>query len=149
MGRRPVPWAASRSIRSVSARVSGADTHRQWIVIFSVITLTKPVSSRGTPSIVSVPASSALCSFVVVRLVQPSTVVVVRVVVVTTGLVGVSFAERVTVLDSVHERRLQLESATSVEARVTDKSVLTVTVPAGAQPFSSEMKVNRPLLEIE
>ena len=126
-----------------------ADAQWQWTVDVWLTTLTKPVSSRALPSIVSVPATSASCSFVVVRYVQPPTVVVVRVVVVAMGLVGESLAETVTVLDGVHDRLLQVESPTSVAASVTDRSVATINVPARAQPFSSEMNLNRPVLEIE
>lgn len=70
-------------------------------------------------------------------------------VVVEMGPEGVSLAATVTVLDGVHERRLQEDSVTFVGARVTDRSVPTVGALVGAHPFSSEMKRNRPLLLIE
>jgi len=110
--------------------------------------MTKPVSSSVLESIVSVPATSASCSSVLVRYVQPPTVVVLFVVVVTTGLVGESLADTETVLDGEHERLPQVKSPTSVEASVTDRSVPTVNVPARLQPLSSEITRERPVLEI-
>jgi hypothetical protein len=109
----------------------------------------EPVSSRTVPSIVSVPASSANLSVVVVFVVQLPSLVVERVVVVVIGPVGLSLADTVTVLDDVQVRRLQLSSGISVSPSVTEKSAPIVIVPVEAQPNSSEMTVKRPLAEIE
>ena len=80
---------------------------------------------------------------------QLPSLVVERVVVVETGPVGLSLADTVTVLDDEQFRLPQFSSGMSVGATVTDRSAPIVIVPLEAHPNSSEMKVKRPLLEIE
>lgn len=110
----------------------------------------KPVWSNVVPSIVIVPANSANLSVVVVLVVQFPDLVVERVTVVEIGPVGLSLADTVTVLDAVQVRLLQLSSGICVGLIATDRSapIVTVSLPV-AHPNSSEMNVNRPLLEIE
>jgi len=98
---------------------------------------------------VIVPARSAKVSVVVVRVVQPPDFVVERDVVVEIGLVGVSLADTVTVLDVVHVRRPHESSVIWDAGTVTDRSVPTVMVPLVAHPNSSEMTLCRPLAPIE
>ena len=75
--------------------------------------------------------------------------VVDRVVDVEMGPVGLSLAERVTVLESVHVRRLQLWRVIEVGSSVTEKSAAIAIVPSEAHPNSSEISVNLPLLANE
>ena len=121
----------------------------QWVVDVLVNTSIEPVWSNVVPSIVIVPARSAYVSVVVVLVVQPPDFVVDRVVVVEIGPVGVSCAETVTVLEDVQVRLLQLSSGICDAGRSTDMSAPTVIVPPAAHPNSSEMKLCRPLAEIE
>ena len=85
----------------------------------------------------------------VVRVVQDPDLLVARVIVVVIGPVGASLAETVTVRDEEHARRLQLWIVIGVGASVTDRSAPNTAVPSDAQPNSSEMSANRPVLEIE
>ena len=112
-----------------------------------VKTSTKPVSSTVEPSIVSVPATSADWSVVVILVVQLPDLVVERVIVVEIGPVGLSLADTVTVLDDVQVRRPHCSSGICVGSRTTDRSAPMVIVPLEAHPNSSEM--TRPLAPVE
>jgi hypothetical protein len=122
----------------------------QWVVSVVAKMSMKPVWSNTVPSIVIVPANSANLSVVVDLVVQFPDLVVERVTVVEIGPVGVSLADTVTVLVDVQVRLLQLASGICVGLMATDRSVPIVTVSLlSAHPNSSEIGVNRPLLENE